>query len=184
MRPLVALLDASVLYPSLTRNLLMHLGTAGIIAARWSDAIHDEWMTNLLADRPDLTPERLQRTLGLMRQALPDATVQADEAVTTRLVLPDPGDRHVLAASLGAGADVLVTWNLRHFPAAVLEPHGLEAVTPDELVSRHLDAAAVETRAAVEALRQSLRRPPYSWTALVDRLEAVGLTATAHRLRM
>lgn len=54
MRP-IALLDASVLYPSLIRNLLMHLASADLIAARWTHAIHEEWTRNLLMDRPDLT---------------------------------------------------------------------------------------------------------------------------------
>ncbi|MFK7602343.1 hypothetical protein ACI3L1_09045 [Deinococcus sp. SM5_A1] len=63
IRP-VAVYDASVLYPSLIRNLLMYLGTEGLVAARWTATIHDEWIRNLLEDRPDLTAERLARTRG------------------------------------------------------------------------------------------------------------------------
>lgn len=51
-----AIYDASVLYPSLIRNLLIHLATAGLVQARWTETIHDEWTRNLRSDRPDLTP--------------------------------------------------------------------------------------------------------------------------------
>lgn len=75
-----------------------------------------------------------------------------------------------------------VTWNLRHFPETLL-PLGLEAVTPDELVCRLLHLAEPDTRRAVEALRISLKSPPYSWPGLLDRFEQVGLVQTADLLR-
>lgn len=130
----VAVYDASVLYPSLIRNLLMHLAVAGLVAARWTDAIHGEWTRNLLADRADLTPQRLERTRRLMELAVPDAGVTGFEALIPDLRLPDPDDRHVLAAAVKARAELIVTLNLKDFPPASLGEYGLEAVTPDELV--------------------------------------------------
>ena len=77
----VALYDASVLYPSLIRNLLMYLGTESLVAARWTDTIHDEWTRNLHMAQPDLTPERLAHIRGLMERALPDAAVSGFESL-------------------------------------------------------------------------------------------------------
>jgi hypothetical protein len=48
-----AFFDANVLYPSELRNLLMHLALTGLFRAKWSAAVHEEWMSNLLANRPD-----------------------------------------------------------------------------------------------------------------------------------
>lgn len=178
----VAIYDASVLYPSLIRNLLMYLGTEGLVAARWTATIHDEWTRNLLENRPDLTLERLTRTRQRMTAALPDAEVEGFEPLTGTLSLPDLNDRHVLAAAIQAGAELIVTQNLKHFPPQALTAHGIEALTPDALLGRLLDAEPVATRAAVEKLRASLRKPPYDMAQFLARLGAVGLVEIAGRL--
>ena len=182
MTLITALYDASVLYPSLTRNLLVHLATSGLVAARWTEQIQDEWTRNLLQDRPDLTPERLARTRRLMDAAVPDARVDGYQALTESLSLPDADDRHVLAAAIVGQADVLVTWNLKHFSEETTLPFGIEVLTPDDLVFRFLTLASQDTRQAVEALRASLRNPPYNWPGLLERFGQVGLTRTAEAL--
>jgi hypothetical protein len=60
-----ALYDACVLYPAPLRDLLMRLAVTDLFHARWTDAIHEEWMRNLLADRPDLSRARIERTRAL-----------------------------------------------------------------------------------------------------------------------
>jgi len=115
-----ALLDASVLYSAPLRDLLMHLAVGGLYAARWTDRIHDEWTRSLLQNRPDRTRARLQRTRDLMNSALLDSLISGYEELIPRLRLPDPNDRHVLAAAIHAGADLILTMNLRHFPVRTL----------------------------------------------------------------
>ena len=183
MTLVTALYDASVLYPSLTRNLLIHLATSGLVAARWTEQIQDEWTRNLLQDRPDLVPERLNRTRRLMDAAVPDALVDGYQELLESLSLPDPDDRHVLAAAITARADVLITWNLRHFPYETVNSYDIELLTPDDLVCRLLAQSPQETRQAVEALRVSLRNPPYSWSGLLERFGQVGLVQTAEFLK-
>jgi excisionase family DNA binding protein len=61
-----AFFDANVLYPSGLRNFLMHLALTGSFRAHWSADVHEEWMRNLLKNRPDLTREKLKRTRHLM----------------------------------------------------------------------------------------------------------------------
>lgn len=58
--------DACVLYPAPLRDLLMHLAMTGLFRAKWTNHIHDEWITSLLRDRPDLTLAQLTRTRQLM----------------------------------------------------------------------------------------------------------------------
>lgn len=76
--------------------------------------------------------------------------------------LPDPDDRHVLAAAIAGEAELTVTWNLRDFPVDRMQERGLEVVSPDDLVSRLIQEAPEVTRTAIEALRLSLRRPVYT----------------------
>jgi hypothetical protein len=93
-----AFYDASVLYPSELRNLLMHLTLTGLCRAKWSAAVHEEWIRALLRNRADLTREKLERTRMLMDKHATDAVVTGYEELIEGLRLPDPDDRHVLAA--------------------------------------------------------------------------------------
>lgn len=96
----VALLDANVLYPITLRDLLMWLAVSGTYDAHWTERIQQEWTRNLLADQPNLTAQQLERTKRLMNIALPSALVTGYETMIDRLELPDPDDRHVLAAAI------------------------------------------------------------------------------------
>lgn len=178
----VALLDANVLYPARLRDLLIRLAIAGLYQARWSEQILDECFDNLLENRPDLTQEQLARTRQLMTTALPDASVADYEDRIADLDLPDPDDRHVLAAAVAAGASLLVTDNLDDFPAERI-PEGLRVASTDEFVlelaSDDLDVVVdvVETQAA------GLVNPPMTASELLDGLEAVGLVQSVALLR-
>src|SRR5215813_13223617 len=123
---LTALFDACVLYPAPLRDLLMWLALTGLFNARWTDQIHDEWIRNVLADRPDLKAEQLERTRLLMNTKVRDCLVTGYDDLIERLTLPDPDDRHVLAAAIRAGADVIVTINLRDFPEPTLAQFSIE----------------------------------------------------------
>jgi predicted nucleic acid-binding protein len=118
--PLTVVFAACVLYPAPLRDLLMHLAVTDVVRARWTESIHDEWIRSVLADRPDLTREQLERTRSLMNTHVRDALVEGYESLIPGLTLPDPEDRHVLAAAIRAGASVIVTFNLRDFPADAL----------------------------------------------------------------
>lgn len=76
----IALIDANVLYPALLRDLFLWLAAGGVYSPRWTDQIHDEWMRNVLANRPDLSRAQLVRTRKLMDQVDPDSLVTGYEA--------------------------------------------------------------------------------------------------------
>jgi len=80
----------------------MELASASLFRAKWSEEIHNEWTSALLADRPDLTSKQLRRTCDLMNAAVPDSIVTGHRCLIDSLALPDPNDRHVLAAAIHA----------------------------------------------------------------------------------
>ena len=108
--------DACVLYPPPLRDFLMQLALTDLFRAKWKDAIHDEWMHNRQAARPDIKPEELQRTRQLMDSGVRDALVTGYKFLIPTLSLPDENDRHVLAAAIHSQASVIVTFNLKDFP--------------------------------------------------------------------
>ena len=75
MSNFTAFYDANVLYPAELRNLLMHLAMTGLFRAKWSAGVHEEWITALLRNRPDLSREKLERTRMLMDKHAEDALV-------------------------------------------------------------------------------------------------------------
>lgn len=133
---ITALLDACVLYPAPLRDFLMRLSTEDVFLPRWSAVIHEEWMRNVLADRPELSWERLERTRDLMVTYQPAAMVTGFEKYIPELKLPDPQDSHVVAAAIEGGCDAIVTFNLKDFPSKVLDPYGLVALHPDLFISQ------------------------------------------------
>lgn len=178
-----AFYDANVLYPSELRNLLMHLALTGLVRARWSADVHEEWISSLLKDRRDLTREKLERTRMLMDQHAEDALVTGYEDLIPGLQLPDPDDRHVLAAAIRSEADVIVTRNLRDFPDNLISPFGICAQHPDVFILHLLDLAPGLVVAAAEAHRASLKNPPKTISEYLDTLERQGLVRTVSILR-
>ena len=133
--PTVALYDACILYPFHLRNIVVQVAVDGLVDARWTNAIHDEWMRNLLTNTPGLSAEHLAATKQLMNVALPEATVADYEKHIQTVKLPDPDDRHVAAAAIEAGASMIVTWNLRDFPVSELRKHSLVRQSPDAFLA-------------------------------------------------
>jgi hypothetical protein len=175
--------DASVLYPAPLRDLLIWVAIKGLVRAKWTDEIQEEWLRNLLEQRPDLDERRLRRTQQLMNRALPDARVSGYEDLISALELPDPDDRHVLAAAIRAGAQVIVTENMRHFPAATLAHYGVEAERPDPFLLGLLDTDQHLFLDAVRAQLEALTRPPQTKDQLLETLRRNRLVQTVGALR-
>ncbi len=181
---LIALFDACVLYPAPLRDFLMHLALTDLFRAKWTDEIHDEWIRNLLKNRADLTQERLQRTRNLMNSHVRDCLVFGYEELIPSLTLPDQSDRHVLAAAIYAGADVIVTYNLSDFPANTLRQYSIEAQHPDRFITYLMDLAPAAICDAARRQRMSLKNPPQSVDTLLAAYEQQGLFQTAAALRL
>ena len=181
--PPTAIIDACVLYSAPVRDLIVRLAQAGLIQARWTAEIHDEWMRNVLKNNPKLTRERLERTRSLMDGAVRDCLVTGYADLVDSLTLPDPDDRHVLAAAIRAGADVIVTFNLGDFPADALTTYGIEAQHPDEFIAHLLDSAPAAVTTAAKHQREGLKNPPRTVDEFLATLEQQGLVRTVAVLR-
>src|SRR5215471_3248034 len=98
--PSVAVFDACILYPFHLRNVIVQAAVDHLVEARWTDAIHDEWMRGVMTSAPTIPRERLEITRRLMNAALPTATVRGYEQHLQAVSLPDPNDCHVVAAGI------------------------------------------------------------------------------------
>ena len=175
--------DACVLYPAPLRDLLMHLALSDLYRARWSDLIHDEWTRNVLANRTDLTQDQLNRTRHLMNAHVRDSLVTGFEYLIPSINLPDPDDRHVAAAAIHSGASLIVTFNLKDFPAEALRPYNLAAQHPDDFIVDLLDLHPAGVLEAAACHRRSLKNPPKTADEYLDTLLAQGLTQSVAVMR-
>lgn len=179
--PFTVVFDACVLYPAVLRDILIQLATTGLFRGRWTAQIHDEWMTALSRDR-GIDRARLERTRELIDSAVLDCLVTGYEGLVDSLALPDADDRHVLAAAIRCGAQVIVTKNLKHFPSEQLARHGIEAQHPDEFVSGLLDLDVPIVCRAVRTCRGRLTKPPKTAEEFLKSLEKQELRETVAEL--
>lgn len=177
--PFTAVYDACVLYPAALRDLLMWLGLSGLYRARWTSQIHEEWKRNVLKNHPDLTPEQVDNTSALMDKAIPDGLVTGYEGLCSSLDLPDPDDRHVLAAAIRSKAEVIVTFNLKDFPAHVLAAYDIEPMHPDDFISDLWDLDQAAVLAAAQKQRRAMMRPSVDAGGYLEMLMRQGLVQTS-----
>ena len=182
--PIIAFLDANVLYGSEMRNFLMRLATADAFSPRWTAKVQDEWGAALAKNRPDITPAQIAKIRGLMERHVIGAIVTDYEPLIEQLKLPDPDDRHVLAAAITSQASILVTINLSDFPAATPEPHGIEALHPDDFVMRLVERDIAPVVKAAKAHRASLRNPAKTAAEYIASLERNEFLSIASVLRI
>jgi len=163
--PFKVVLDANVLYPFTLRDTLLRAASEGFFQLYWSAEILDEAVRNLIASET-VTPEQGARLRATMAQAFPEAEVTGYESLVAGMQ-NDPKDRHVAAAALKAGAQVIVTSNLRDFQTL---PDGVEAQSPDEFLSNLFD---LDPDGIVELLRDqaaALKKPPRTFDEVIAAL--------------
>jgi len=180
--PYPVVLDACVLYPSMLRDLLMHIGKTGLYQPKWTDILHNEWQRNLLMNRPDIKAEQLKRTEMLMNKTFGDACVTGYESIIDGLNLPDQDDRHVLAAAIRSNSEVIVTYNLVDFPSINLAEFDIEALHPDEFLSDLFDLNHALVLEAVRMQRSHLRNPSLTADQFLQSLLQLGLPKTVTEL--
>jgi predicted nucleic acid-binding protein len=99
----------------------------------WSAEILEETARTLKGPNFGLTEVQVDRLMDRMQSAFPEATVE-EYGHLTDAMLNDPADRHVLAAAAKGGADVIVTFNIRHFPPSAADRVGIAVEKPDDFL--------------------------------------------------
>ena len=160
----------------------MRLALTDLFKAHWTDQIHDEWINALLREGKH-SRESLERVRVLMNAHVRDALVTGYEPIIDTIGLPDPDDRHVLAAAIRCGADAIVTFNIKDFPAAVLAPLNIEVIHPDDFIYYQLDMAPSVCCTAFRTQRAALKNPPLDVDTFLAALQRQQLPQTVSCLR-
>jgi len=183
MSSFAAVLDANVLYSYPLTSVLLELAEARLFRPIWSRDIHAEWIRAVRRNRPDIAPEKLERRRAAMDEALPDACVSGYKRLIGTLELPDPDDCHVLAAAIRARAQVIVTFNEKHFPAEVLDEFDLCTQHPDTFLRHLIDLAPNVVRARLAFSVRVLKRPQMKVEEYIAMIERQSLPESAAALR-
>jgi predicted nucleic acid-binding protein len=185
-----AILDACVLYPPGLRNLFMWLAVEEVFVPKWTDDIHEEWISNTLEadakknDPPRLSRVKLERTRQLMDENSSRSLVTGyKKHIPSLTTMRDQDDRHVLAAAIESESPLIVTFNLRDFPASVLSPYGVEAIHLDSFLCDLFDENPSGFMKAVSEMLSALKNPPRPLAEQCASFRRLGLTQLTNRLK-
>jgi len=173
--PFKAVLDANVLYPFTLRDTLLRAASAGLFQICWTAQILEETCRNLVTAGV-MSAEKSVRLRAVMEKAFPEAMVIGYK----KLILSmrnQKKDRHVAAAAVKAGADIIVTSNLKDFREL---PDGIKARSPDDFLC---SVFGLDPDGIVELLKEQaadLRKPPRSFEDLLNGLEKIVPRFTAN----
>jgi hypothetical protein len=163
--PVVVVVDANVLFPFTLRDTMLRAAAAGFYQLRWTAEILDEMERNLVSTGTT-TADKAARLRATMEKYFPEAEITGYESLVSAM-RNDAKDRHVAAAAVKAGAQVIATANLKDF---VPLPDGVEAQSPDEFLCNLFD---LDPDAFLEMLREQaadLVNPPVTFEELLERL--------------
>ncbi|WP_371743634.1 PIN domain-containing protein [Herbiconiux sp. SALV-R1] len=157
------------------------MADSGAFRPLWSGRVIDEAMRALTRIHPSVDENRFLSRFRSMNEAFEDALVEGSERLEAAVELPDPDDRHVVAAALRGRADAIITQNTKDFPDSVLRPLGLEALPVDAFL---LDQYDLNPRAACRVVSEqaaAMTHPPVGVETLLARWLAVGLRTSRTR---
>lgn len=180
----IVVYDANVLYPNTLRDLLIRIAQLPhLVQAKWTDKILDEMLDALQKNLPDISDEKVGRLRELMDGAVRDCLVSDYEPLIDGLDLPDPDDRHVLAAAIKVAAQVIVTWNLKHFPTKKLAQWNVRAKSPEDFVLDQIGIDRQAVWACVQQIVDSRTQRPVTADDVLNELERDGLVGAVASLR-
>ena len=179
-----AVLDACVLVPNALCDTLLRLAERGFYRPVWSERILAEVVLAIEQVRPDIDVQRIQRRVDTMVSNFEDATIRGWEQISAGLDLPDPDDRHVLAAAIAGAAQTIVTFNLKDFPEDKLAERGVRATHPDDFLLDQLDLHPGLAREVLIEQAADLANPPTDLDGVLNRLEQVGVPRFADAVRL
>ncbi|WP_245949529.1 PIN domain-containing protein [Echinicola strongylocentroti] len=145
--------------------------------------MQDEWSRNLLLNRPDLNKGQLQLTIEAMNDTFPDSNVEKFDSLIPSIILPDPNDRHVVAAAIRSKADVIVTYNLKDFPKSIENEFDIQIQHPDEFLCNVYDLHPEKAKEAFAKMVKRLKNPPKSQSEVLETLSKSDLKRIIEKLK-
>lgn len=176
-------LDTDVLVGALVRNIILTFAEAGFFRARWSSTTICQEFEPAVIRAANLSPEKAAFQRARIEEAFPEGEIAEDPVLVDGLILPDPDDRHIFAVAIQAKAALIVTNNLKDFPAAALIAHQIEPISADSFIADCIDLAGPEAIAELRDLRERFRRPEMDAEAFLRLVEERGLSQTAAMLQ-
>lgn len=174
-----AVLDACALVPIAPADTLLRVAEKGLYRPLWSERILTEAQEAVEEIHPGID---VSKRFTSMREAFADALVTGWEELEPKIRLPDPDDRHVVAAAVRGGADAIVIANLADFPATVLSPLGLEAVHPDAFLLDQLDLSPPTILQVIHEQTAHTKKPLLTPRDLATLLGRAGVPGFADEL--
>lgn len=168
MTKLRVVLDACVLFPMYLRDTLLSTADEDLYLPYWSQKIIDEIIGNLVKGGT-LSQEKAKNLERTIKIAFPEAMVEVPVALEQAMT-NEPKDRHVLAAAVTTGADIIVTNNLKDFRENDLAPWKIIAQSPDEFLSDLLDEYPDSIVDLLQQQSQKYKNPPKTFTELINLL--------------
>jgi predicted nucleic acid-binding protein len=168
-----AFLDTNVLYGAVLADTLLRIAEAGAYRPHWSAEVLAELSRNLVK-HAGLSPEKAAHRIDQMEQAFPDASVTGYDGLIDGLRC-DPKDRHVLAAGIHGGCQVIVTFNTKDFPPESVERFGISVVLPQDFLLDQLDLYPRLVQDALQAQAATSQRPELSYPQVLARLRRAGV---------
>lgn len=127
------MLDACVLVQAAVRDTLLRLFERRLFLAKWTEEIIKETV-HALQGNMGRTQEQTDYLVNELRKHFPDAWVEPGYQELIPAMTNHEKDRHVLAAAVKSPCEVIVTYNLKHFPEMSLKPFEITAKHPDEFL--------------------------------------------------
>jgi len=173
-------LDTNIIIPIEIRDLLFWFAHDDLYTPKWSKHIFDEWED--VMRRKNIKEDEIKKRIGWASLAFPDAMVENYEVLIGGLTLPDEKDRHVLAAAIKTNANIIITNNLKDFPAEYLAKFGLLAKSADDFLTDTID---LNQEVAVNSFRKLVlnrRNPDLDEYEVLNSFRRNGLKDTANYL--
>ncbi|MFD2035700.1 PIN domain-containing protein [Belliella marina] len=176
----ICVLDTNVIYPIEIRDLLFWFAFYDMYTPKWSEHIFDEWID--VMKRKGVKEEEAIKRVNNANIAFPDALVRNYSGLIKGLTLPDPNDRHVLAAAIKTDANIIVTNNLKDFPEEYLASFGLSVKSADDFLTDIIDLNPEKAIGAFNDLVLNRTNPSLNEYEVLNILRKRGLKQTADYL--
>ena len=155
----IAVIDANVLFPIVIRDYLIWLSIYELYSPKWSIKLLEEFKNTLIKRK--ISKEKADQQVELLNKSSPNALVRNYESIIPAIDLPDENDRHVVAAAVKCNANVIVTYNKKHFPQEYLEQFGLNILDPDTFIADMIDLSPIKCCEAFKEMVLIKNKPPF-----------------------